>query len=714
MPATRSPSGLSELAANRVAIENVHPTVDGGLFPAKTVSGAPTRVEADIVCDGHDKIAAAVLTRPTGGKESWTETPLAFVDNDRWGAVVAFEGVGSHEMQVIAWRDLFATFADEIGKKQGAGVPITLELEEGARLFEAARSSDRLEKGDKGLLARLAKTLRGKDEAKAFAAAVAPDTVALMRRVGPRAQLSASPVFPVRADRELAAFSAWYELFPRSMKHDGKTHGTFRDVIDRLPYVTDLGFDVLYFPPIHPIGQTNRKGRNNTLTPEPGDVGVPYAIGSAEGGHMAVHPELGTLKDFDALVKAANGVGLEIALDIALNASPDHPWIAEHPDWFEWRPDGTIRYAENPPKKYEDIVNFSFYRTKDGVSTDEPTIALWEAMRDMFLFWAKHGVTVFRVDNPHTKPLPFWQWLIAEVHEKHPGAIFLAEAFTKPKVMRRLAKIGFNQSYSYFTWRNTKHELVEYMRELTGQVPDRGGLGGADMPAIYRPNFFVNTPDINPHYLQEGGRPAHRVRAVLAATLAGNWGVYNGFEVCDARPMPKPDGSGTKEEYLDSEKYQLRLWNMDADGHIKDDIRLLNRLRREHPALQQFGNLGFYAAHDDHVIHYGKWSHDRSSFVLVSVNLDPHEAHGAAIEIPFWEFGLPNDATIEATDLVTGDDFTWSGIHQHVHLTPGDRPYAIWELHAPGKVRAPRERSEAGEQGREAEAQQMAAEGGRA
>ena len=421
------------------------------------------------------------------------------------------------------------------------------------------------------------------------------------------------------------------------MKHDGATHGTFRDVIDRLPYVTDLGFDVLYFPPIHPIGETNRKGRNNTLTPEPHDVGVPYAIGSAEGGHMAVHPELGTLKDFDALVKAANGAGLEIALDIALNASPDHPWIAEHPDWFEWRPDGTIRYAENPPKKYEDIVNFSFY----SPGTDEPVVALWEAMRDMFLFWAKHGVTIFRVDNPHTKPLPFWQWLIEAVHAEHPGAIFLAEAFTKPKTMRRLAKIGFNQSYSYFTWRNEKWELVEYMEQLTGRRPDEGGLGGADMPVNYRPNFFVNTPDINPHFLQEGGRPAHRIRAALAATLATNWGVYNGFEVCDARGLPKPDGSGTKEEYLDSEKYQLRAWDMDAEGNIKDDIRLLNRLRRAHPALQQFANLAFFKAHNDNVIHYGKWTTDRSSFVLVSVNLDPHDAQDAAIEVPLWEFGLP-------------------------------------------------------------------------
>ena len=698
---------MKALAASRLAVENVMPAVDGGRFPAKVVAGRPVRVEADVICDGHDKIAASVEVRARGTK-AWRETRLAPIVNDRWGGEVAFEGVGSHEMRVVAWRDEFATFADEIAKKQGAGVPIALELEEGAQLFERAAAARGLRRGDKPALEKLARTLRGDDAGAAFAAAVAPETIALMHRVGPRAQASTSEVFPVRADRELAAFSAWYELFPRSMKHDGQTHGTFRDVIDRLSYVTDLGFNVLYFPPIHPIGRTNRKGRNNTLTAGPDDVGVPYAIGSAEGGHMDVHPDLGTLDDFDALVAAANGAGLEIALDIALNASPDHPWIAEHPDWFEWRPDGSIRYAENPPKKYEDIVNFSFYRG------DEPVAALWEAMRDMFLFWAGHGVTIFRVDNPHTKPLPFWQWLIEAVHERYPGAIFLAEAFTRPKVMKRLAKIGFNQSYSYFTWRNTKSELEDYMRELTGEAPDRGGLGGADMPWNYRPNFFVNTPDINPHYLQDGGRPAHRVRAVLAATLAGNWGVYNGFEICDARPMPAP-GGGTKEEYLDSEKYQLRRWDMDREGHIKDDIRLLNRLRREHPALAQFANLTFYKAHNEQVIHYGKWNDDRSSFVLVSVNLDPANAQGAAIEVPLWELGLSNDATVEASDLVTGADFTWTGIHQHVHLTPHDRPYAIWELHAPGKVRQPPVTEQEGvAAGRKAAREHRDAEGGRA
>ena len=698
-----SMASLRALASNRVAIENVEPTVDGGLFPAKVVAGRPVTVEADVFADGHDKIAAAVLVRPVAGDGSWSEAPMAFRDNDRWRGHVTFEANAAHEMQVIGWRDLWADWAHGIAKKHDAGVPIALELEEGARLLEAtAKASDRLAKGDKPALAKLAKALRGDDHEAAFAAGTADEARDLMARVGLRTDLSRSPVFPVWADRERAAFSAWYELFPRSMKGDGETHGTFDDVIARLPYVADLGFDVLYFPPIHPIGRTNRKGRNNSLTPEPRDVGVPYAIGSEEGGHMAVHPELGTLDDFDRLVGEADKHGLEIALDIALNASPDHPWIAEHPDWFDWRPDGTIKYAENPPKKYEDIVNFRFY------DADGPIRDIWVAMRDMFLFWVDHGCKIFRVDNPHTKPLPFWQWLIGEVQGRHPDTIFLAEAFTRPKMMRRLAKVGFNQSYSYFTWRTAKWELTEYLEQLTGQRPDTGGLGGA-MAHIYRPNFFVNTPDINPHDLQEGGRPQHRIRCVLAATLAGNWGMYNGFEVCDARPLPG------REEYLDSEKYQLRAWDMDAEGHIKDDIRLVNRLRREHAALQQFENTRFFTAHNDRVLVYGRFTADRSSFLLFAVSLDPHGDQGADFEVPLWELGLANDATVDATDLVTGADFRWTGIHQHVWLTAHDRPYAIWRLHAPNTRREPKlDTPEIAEQGAEAEAQQREVERGRA
>ena len=484
-----------------------------------------------------------------------------------------------------------------------------------------------------------------------------------MYRAGPRTNLTRYKLLPVFADREAAAFSAWYEMMPRSQSGDASRHGTFDDVIARLPYVQDLGFDVLYFTPIHPIGRTNRKGRNNTLTPGPDDPGSPYAIGAAEGGHLAVHPELGTLADFDRLVAAAGDHGLEIALDVALNASPDHPWIREHPEWFDWRPDGSIKYAENPPKRYEDIVNFHFYR--------DAMPGIWLEMREMFLHWCAHGVKIFRVDNPHTKPFPFWEWVIDEVRSQHPDAIFLAEAFTRPKVMKRLAKVGFSQSYSYFTWRNEKDELTEYLTELTTE----------ECREYMRPNFFANTPDINPIFLQTSGRAGFRSRLVLAATLGGNYGIYNGYEICDAAPVPG------KEEYLNSEKYEIRAWDFDQPGHIKDDIRLVNALRRRHPALRDFLSLAFYNTSNPQVLGYGKRTADLSDFLLFHVNLDPHNPQSFSFEVPLWEFGLPDDAAIEVRDLIRGNYFTWHGKTQLLELAPDSRPYAIWQLFAPGGSR---------------------------
>jgi starch synthase (maltosyl-transferring) len=461
-------------------------------------------------------------------------------------------------------------------------------------------------------------------------------------------------------DRREAAFSAWYELFPRSQSGDGKRHGTFDDVIARLPYVRDLGFDVLYLTPIHPIGRTNRKGRNNALSATPSDPGSVYAIGSDQGGHDAVHRELGTIDDFGRLVDAARDHGLEIALDFAIQCSPDHPWIKEHPEWFDWRPDGTIKYAENPPKRYEDIVNVHFYR--------EAFPSLWYALRDVVLFWVDHGVRIFRVDNPHTKPFPFWEWLIEEVRERDPGVIFLSEAFTRPKPMKRLAKLGFSQSYTYFTWRNTKAELIDYLTELTT----------TEQREYFRPNFFANTPDINPFGLQTSGRAGFQARLLLAATLAGNYGIYSGFELCEATPLPD------KEEYLNSEKYELKAWDWDRPGNIREDIALINRLRREHPALQQFTNLRFYNAWNDQIVYFGKWTDDKSDFILVAVNLDPHTAQGAHFEVPMWEFGLPDGAAIEVEDLVGGSRFSWTGKVQHMLLDPHQRPYQIWRLVGPG------------------------------
>jgi starch synthase (maltosyl-transferring) len=448
-------------------------------------------------------------------------------------------------------------------------------------------------------------------------------------------------------------------MFPRSQSVDVERHGTFDDVIKRLPYLRDLGFDVLYFPPIHPVGRTNRKGRNNSLKAEPGDPGSPYAIGSAEGGHDALHPELGTFADFERLVQAAREHGLEIALDFAIQCSPDHPWIKKHPEWFDWRPDGTIKFAENPPKKYEDIVNVHFYR--------QAFPSIWNALRDVVACWAERGVRVFRVDNPHTKPFPFWEWMIADVQARYPDTIFLSEAFTRPKVMKRLAKIGFTQSYTYFTWRNTKAELTEYLTELTR----------TEALQYYRPNFFANTPDINPTYLHTSGRAGFQARLVLAATLATNYGLYNGFEVCEGRPLPG------KEEYLDSEKYEIKAWDMDRPGHIREDIKLINRLRRERPALQQFANLRFYNAWNDQILYYGKYTSDLSDFVLVAVNLDPHNPQGAHFEVPLWAFGLADEASIDVENLVTGDRLAWTGKVQHMLLDPRERPYAIWRLVRP-------------------------------
>jgi starch synthase (maltosyl-transferring) len=445
-------------------------------------------------------------------------------------------------------------------------------------------------------------------------------------------------------------------MFPRSQSGDVNRHGTFDDVIRRLPYVKDMGFDVLYFTPIHPIGRTNRKGRNNSLKAEPGDPGSPYAIGSNEGGHDAIHPELGTFDDFARLVAAAKEYGLEIALDFAIQCSPDHPWIKSHPEWFDWRPDGTIKFAENPPKKYEDIVNVHFYR--------DAYPAIWHALRDVVLFWAERGVRIFRVDNPHTKPYPFWEWMIGEVQARYPDTIFLSEAFTRPKVMKRLAKLGFTQSYTYFTWRNTKAELIEYLTELTR----------TEAREYYRPNFFANTPDINPVFLQVSGRAGFQTRLVLAATLAGNFGLYSGFEICEGRPLPG------KEEYLDSEKYEIRAWDWDREGHIRDDIRLVNRLRRERPALQEFGNLTFYNAWNDSILLYGKFTDDRSDFVLIAVNLDPHHPQGAHFEVPLWEFGLGDEAAVDVEDLATGERFAWVGKVQHMLLDPQSRPYRIWRI----------------------------------
>ncbi|MBB3997349.1 alpha-1,4-glucan--maltose-1-phosphate maltosyltransferase [Aureimonas pseudogalii] len=653
---------LKALARDRVVIEGVAPLIDGGRFAVKRTENEPLAVEADIFSDGHEIIAAALLTAGAG-EEDWRETPFTYLANDRWTASVAFARPGPYRYTIVAWRDTFATWASDTKKKRDAGVEIALELREGATLLEKAADSGRGTKDQgkalKALRARVEKLAAKRDADALYAAFAEAETAELMRDVGLRENLSRYETeVPVWVDREAAGFSSWYELMPRSQSGDVTRHGTFDDVIARLPDIQEMGFDVLYFPPIHPIGQSNRKGRNNSVTAQPGEPGSPYAIGSAEGGHKDLHPELGSFADFQRLVTRAADHGLEIAIDFAIQCSPDHPWIKEHPGWFDWRPDGTIKYAENPPKKYQDIVNVDFY-AGDAVPS------LWIELRDVVLFWLAKGVRIFRVDNPHTKPFPFWEWMIAEVRAVDPGAIFLAEAFTRPKLMKRLAKVGYNQSYSYFTWRNAKWELRQYLEELTKE----------ECGEFMRPNFFVNTPDINPLFLHTSGRAGFRLRLALAATLAGNYGVYSGFELCESEPLVVG-----KEEYKDSEKYEVRAFDWKREGNIRDDIAFFNRIRRSEPALRDFRNLQFLEFWNDNVLYFAKRTADLSSYILVMVSLDPHNPQGGHFEVPLWELGLPDTGTVKVEDLVADRQFVWAGKVQHWWFEPENVPYAVFRI----------------------------------
>ncbi len=645
--------------SGRVVIETVTPELDGGRSPVKRLVGETVRVEADIFTDGHDKIAAAILYRPAD-EAAWRRAPMRFVDNDRWAGTFPLERNGRYVFTVEGWRDPFATWEHEIDAKRKAGIDVSLETIEGVRIAEGA-AGNATGAGDGEALKTLVATLRTLPRGSAGQLDLLLDhhNAELIGRHAEKVNLSRYPAEPgVIADRLAARFSAWYELFPRSMSHDEARHGTFDDVIAMLPYVRGMGFDVLYFPPINPIGLTNRKGKNNALKAEPGDVGSVYAIGDETGGHDAVHPDLGGIDAFRRMVDASLAHGLEIALDFAIQCSPDHPWIRQHPEWFEYRPDGTMKYAENPPKKYEDIYNVHFY----GASKP----SLWYALRDAVLFWCRERVRIFRVDNPHTKPLPFWEWMIREVNARYPDAIFLAEAFTRPKMMRKLAKVGFQQSYTYFTWRDTKAELTEYMTELAH----------SEMAEYYRPNFFTNTPDINPVYLQTSGRAGFVVRATLAATLSSAYGIYNGFELCEAALF-------RKEEYLDSEKYQIRVWDYDRPGNIRDHVTKLNRIRRENPALWDFRGITFTNAWNDNILAYTRWTEAKDNLLLILVNLDPANRQECTYEVPVWEFGLPDDGTVAVEDLLGGHVFTLRGKTHRIALDPAERSAVIWRLSLP-------------------------------
>jgi len=635
---------LQTASHHRIRIEHVAPEIDGGRYPIKREVGDTVTVTADIFRDGHDKIAANLYFKPWY-RTAWQSVPMISVENDRWTGTFVVDQNTRYDYTIGAIPDDFQTWAEEISKKFVAGLDVPLELAEGLSLLRAAIARDTAE----------AATIRDIRDAAAATESQA-EAVALLTSTRLGELMAASlpenervwygKTLAVTVDRLRARYAAWYELFPRSAGFDHGKSGTFDDVIARLDYVQDLGFDILYFPPIHPIGHTNRKGPNNTLHAGPNDPGVPYAIGSRAGGHDAVEPTLGTLEDFRRLVEIARARGIQLALDFAINASPDHPWVEAHRDWFYIRPDGTIKYAENPPKRYEDVYPLNF--------SNAGWEALWQEMRRVILFWIDQGVTTFRVDNPHTKPTPFWEWLIRDIQAVHPEAIFLSEAFTRPKLMKWLAKAGFTQSYTYFTWRNFKQELVEYFTELTTPpVSD-----------YMRGNLFTNTPDILPYFLQESGRSGFKIRAVLAATLSSVYGIYSGFELCEATPVPG------KEEYFDSEKYDFKVWDWDRPGNIRADIAKINRIRKDHPALHEYDNLRFYWADNDNILVYGKQTPDKSDGILVVVNLDPFQTHETMIHFLLGDFDMPGDEQYEAHDLISGERYFWTGGTQYVRLDP--------------------------------------------
>ncbi len=646
---------MTRAAARTIFIENVHPEIDDGRYPVKREVGDFLEVTADIFKEGHD-VLAAVLKYHEKGAAQWTEVPMGLLDNDRWRGSFPLEKNTRYYYTIEAWLDRFETWRHSLEKKIDAGQDVEVELIEGRLLVEAAAA--RAGNEDREWLEQILQDFAETDDQEERAELLLSRTVRRIMRHYPDRTLATiyDRELEVVVDRVLARFAAWYEMFPRSQSTVPGQSATFKDCETRLPDIQKMGFDVVYLVPIHPIGHTHRKGTNNTPGARPGDPGSPYAIGSEEGGHKAVHPEFGTLEDFRHFVKHCNRRGMEVALDFAIQCSPDHPYLKEHPEWFTYRPDGTIRHAENPPKKYEDIVNVNFY----GPHQDE----LWREWRDVLLFWIGQGVKIFRVDNPHTKPLAFWEWLIRDIQDRHPEVIFLSEAFTRPKLLKALAKVGFTQSYTYFTWRNFKQELIDYLIDLTQ----------TEVKEYLRPNFFTNTPDILPVFLQTGGRPAFKIRLVLAATLSSVYGIYNTFELCENRAVP-----GT-EEYLDSEKYQYRIWDWDRPGNIKDYIARVNRIRRENPALHEFENLRFYPADDENVIFYGKSTLDGSNTVFIAVNLDPFDPHQAVLELPLDELGIPEGKAYQVEELLTRRKHLWRGSKQKVMLDPEANPAAIYRI----------------------------------
>jgi starch synthase (maltosyl-transferring) len=648
---------------SRVVVEHVEPQIDCGLFPIKRTVGDLVSIEADVFGDGHDHVRARLLFKEEGAS-SWESIEMLPLGNDRWRGVFPVDKIGRYRYTVVGEIDHFETWQSDLKKRVEAGQDLAVPFATGAALLEQVQP--RASKQDSAKLAGWAKKLRAagsKDDA-AVALALQDELLAAVHRY-PDATLETwyERELEIVVDRERAAFSAWYELFPRSWSPTPGKHGTLRDVANRLEYVAEMGFDILYLPPISPIGHSFRKGKNNAVEAAPGDVGSPWAIGSVEGGHTSILPALGTLKDFTNLVKRAKQLKMEVALDIAFQCAPDHPWVKEHPEFFKKRPDGSVQYAENPPKKYQDIYPLDFETANWQ--------GLWEALRDVFSFWMDQGVLVFRVDNPHTKAFSFWQWVIPELKRKDPSVLFLAEAFTRPRVMERLAKVGFSQSYTYFTWRDTKEELTEYMLELTT----------TPIKEYFRPNFWPNTPDILPGHLQTGGLPAFRFRLVLAATLCSNFGIYGpAYELGDNTPT-KP-GS---EEYLNSEKYEIKQWDLTNPVSLKPLITRLNQIRGANPALKSNERLHFHPTDNPMLICYSKRTADGSNQILVVVNLDPSLVQAGWIDVDLAALGLAADGTFEVYDLLADHSYSWRGSRNYVALRPAEAPAHVFRV-APAKV----------------------------
>jgi len=641
----------------RVIIENVRPEIDGSRFPIRRAVGEHVHVKAGIFVDGHDRLAAQLLYRKKE-EQNWRLRPMRLLGNDAWDAHFKVNETGVYHYTVHAWIDRFGSWAEGILKKYEAGLDISVELLEGARIIETAAARAPKEARDE-LLAR-ARFLKGDERTL--------DRLNLATNPEFMEQMDAYPdleslceyekTLEVNVEPLRARFSAWYEMFPRSCADASGDHGTFKDCINRLPYISEMGFDVLYLPPIHPIGFSHRKGKNNAPQAGPKEPGSPWAIGSKEGGHRSVHPRLGTMADFEELVREARRREIEIAIDLAFQCSPDHPYVREHPQWFRKRPDGSIQYAENPPKKYEDIYPFDFE------SADAQ--ALCRELLEVVRFWIGKGIRTFRVDNPHTKPLRFWEWLFKQIKTDHPEVIFLAEAFTRPKSMYRLAKGGFTQSYTYFTWRNLKWEIEQYLTELTR----------TEAAEFFWPNFWPNTPDILPEYLQVGGRAAFIIRLMLAATLSSNYGIYGpAFELLE-NEAKEP----FSEEYLNSEKYEIRRWNLDQAGSLKNIIRRINRIRKENPALQQTRNLMFHEVNGEEIICFSKYTDDLKNVIVVAANLDPHHTHATWVHLPEKKLGLEKDQSFQMHELIGDGRYLWSGGENFIELNPEIMPVQIFRI----------------------------------